>query len=203
MKRVIPFTIVMLAALSFTLGFANTGFSETGSGTLPSFNTVSENGVTLSARRLPEEFLVNEYGKKSNPFLTLGFRDLMVLEVKVTSDAESRLLSESIVLDLGKESLKPISPMRMRNYWRRKLKNNRSDSYTLDRYSGWTYGKTSIRIRQNVLPSRKTLGADSEHTFYMVFPETDIDSSSNATLYVPVFSKSGGALSEVSVDIKI
>ncbi len=202
MKRVITFIIVLIVALSFSLGFANTGFSETGSGTLPSFKTISENGITLSARKLPEEFLVNEYGKKSNPFLTLGLRDLMVLEVKVTSDTESRLLAESIVLDLGKESLKPISPMRMRNYWHRKLKNNRNDSYTLDRYRGWTYGKTNYRIRQNVLPSRKTLEADSEHTFYMVFPETETDSS-NATLYVPVFNKGGGALSEVSIDIRI
>jgi hypothetical protein len=202
MKRVFTFITIMTVALSFSLGFANTGFSETGSGTLPSFKTVSENGVTLSARMLPKEFLVNEYGEKSNPFLTLGLRSLTVLEVKVTADTESRLLSESIVLDLGKESLKPISPMRIKNYWRRKLKNNRNDSYTLDRYRGWSYGKTNYRIRQNVLPARKTLVAGSEHTFYMVFPETDIDSSI-ATLYIPVFNKGGGALSEVSVDIRM
>jgi hypothetical protein len=190
---------VIFVLVSF-LGFAKKNTTPTTTMNLPRYETTSEGGVTVGVRHLDEEILGDMFGSKSNPFIFLGSRPLTILEISIKSDSMLKLKYDTINLAVEKDIKAPINVFKLSNYWDRKL--NTNSSYTHTPYKGWSYGKVSLRLRRNMLPSKLTLEPGSTYEGYLVYSGKTVYKN-DATLFVPVLKENGTLLRELILEFEL
>ena len=186
-KHLILIFTLIFVFVSF-LGFAKKSTTSTTTMNLPRYETISEEGITVGVRYLNEKILGDMYGTKSNPFISLGTRPLTVLEISIKSDSMLKLKYDTINLAFEKDIKTPLNVSRMRHFWDRRL--NTTSDYTHTPYKGWSFGKVSLRLRRNMLPTKLTLEPGSTYEGYLVYSGKAVYKS-DATLFIPVMKENG------------
>jgi hypothetical protein len=167
---------------------------------LPRYETISEEGITVGVRYLDEQILGDMFGTKSNPFVAMGKQPLTVLEISIKSDSKLKLKYDSINLAVEENIKTPISIFRMRNFWDRRL--NTTSDYTHTPYKGWSYGKVSLRLKRNMLPTKLTLEPGSTYEGYLVYSGKTVYKN-NATLFIPVMKENGTLAQELILEFEL
>lgn len=153
----------------------------------PRYTTMTEKGVTVSARYLDKKTLKKRIAYKSNPFLEYEYEPLVVVEIAVRSTTNAKILSNRAELTLNNRELQRIGEEDMVKFWNKTLKPKRVPTeYTLDRWDGWTTKTTIQRVIDNAAPAQLTV-TGTEREGFLSFQRLR-NETGKAVLSLPVYT---------------